>query len=382
MSILPFRAHVRTRAVLFHSLWVAWSGILLLAGPVRADIVEMVNGDRVTGTIVGFDEEGVEVETVFMGTVVAEWNAVLSLRSEGPLFVSFDGDQLIEGPVAMVGGVLTVDAPGGEVEMARADIVALRSAERQLAYQSEIESRIDPGIGDLWVAAVDGALSLSQGNADTQSVNIALRTARDTSRDRTSFYLTSLFSSSSTTGERVTTANTVRSGLRYELDVSESLYSFAFSDVEFDRFQDLDLRLVLGGGMGVHLIDRPRNQFEVFAGASSNQEFYEGDITRKTAEAVIGQEWNYRLTDSTTLGERISLYPNVNELGAYRVTFDGSLDTRLNRWFSWQVTVSDRYTSIPRPGKRPNDVLFTTGIRVTLGDGEVGRVGPGSLTLP
>ena len=63
------------------------------------------------------------------------------------------------------------------------------------------------------------------------------------------------------------------------------------------------------------------------------------------------------------------------------MTFDSTAVTRLNDWLSWQVTLSDRFLSNPGPGKRKNDLLFTTRIRLTLGDGSLGNLGPSSITL-
>jgi len=40
--------------------------------------------------------------------------------------------------------------------------------------------------------------------------------------------------------------------------------------------------------------------------------------------------------------------------------------TRLKRWLSWQVTASDRLISDPVPGRKKNDILLTTGFRVSF----------------
>jgi len=40
--------------------------------------------------------------------------------------------------------------------------------------------------------------------------------------------------------------------------------------------------------------------------------------------------------------------------------------TILKKWLSWQLTVSDRYLSNPLPDRKRNDILFTTGIRVSF----------------
>ncbi|MGH9831532.1 MAG: hypothetical protein ACREBD_32625 [Blastocatellia bacterium] len=49
-----------------------------------------------------------------------------------------------------------------------------------------------------------------------------------------------------------------------------------------------------------------------------------------------------------------------------RPNFDTSLAPSLSRWLSWRITLSDRYLSNPVPGARSNDVLLTTGIRLTF----------------
>ena len=44
-------------------------------------------------------------------------------------------------------------------------------------------------------------------------------------------------------------------------------------------------------------------------------------------------------------------------------------DTKLKKWLSWQITLSDRFHSDPLPGLKKNDLLLTTGVRVTFGNG-------------
>jgi hypothetical protein len=43
--------------------------------------------------------------------------------------------------------------------------------------------------------------------------------------------------------------------------------------------------------------------------------------------------------------------------------------TKLKSWLGWQVTYSDRYLSDPLPGLKKNDVLLSTGLRLTFGKG-------------
>jgi putative salt-induced outer membrane protein YdiY len=195
-----------------------------------------------------------------------------------------------------------------------------------------------------------------------------MRTRRTTQRDRISIYATTLFAQNSNSGVTETTANAIRGGTRYEVTVSDRLYTFGFLDLEFDEFQDLDLRSVLGGGLGWNVQDTDRTVFNVFSGGSFNQEFFTNE-TRRSGELVLGQELTYRLVESTNLSERFSFFPNLSNTGEYRHQFDATLTTDIAKWLAWHFTISNRFLSNPIPGVKKNDVLVTTGVRFSFGEG-------------
>jgi hypothetical protein len=41
--------------------------------------------------------------------------------------------------------------------------------------------------------------------------------------------------------------------------------------------------------------------------------------------------------------------------------------TKLTRFLSWQTSFNDYYLSNPVPGKKTNDLLLSTGLRLTFG---------------
>jgi hypothetical protein len=69
------------------------------------------------------------------------------------------------------------------------------------------------------------------------------------------------------------------------------------------------------------------------------------------------------------VSEQLSFFPNVSSTGDYRVTFDANSVTKINSWLGWQVTFSDRYISNPPLGLKGNDLLLSTGFRLTFGKG-------------
>ena len=162
------------------------------------------------------------------------------------------------------------------------------------------------------------------------------------------------------------TANAIRGGGRYEINLSSRTFAFGFADLEFDEFQKLDLRAVLGGGMGYHAIKNERTLLDVFGGGAFNKEYFSTGLRRSSGEALIGEELTHKLSSRSLLKERMVFFPNLSQTGEYRLNFDTSLVTNLNKWLSWQVTYSNRYLSNPVPGAKSNDVFITTGIRLAF----------------
>ena len=152
------------------------------------------------------------------------------------------------------------------------------------------------------------------------------------------------------------------------------MFVFGFTDFEYDEFQHLDLRNVLGGGIGYHVLKTTNSTFDVFGGADFQQEYFSPNppttltnTTRKTGEVVVGEEYDAKLNGRTTFSEKVSFFPNVSDTGEYRFQFDATAATKLKAWLSWQVTYSDRYISNPLTGLKGNDQILSTGLRVTFG---------------
>jgi hypothetical protein len=292
-------------------------GSLLLAPFCAAGAVSLTNGDRITGDLVRSLETSVVIKTEY----------------------------------------------AGEVTIARAMIREIAPPEPPPVKPPPPPP---PGVLDLWAGFVDLGYATARGNARTANFTLGMNAARATARDKISTYFTSLFASNATTGVSVTAANAIRSGARYERNIRTRTHAFAFQDFEIDEFQKLDLRVVSGGGFGVKVIDSPQTQWSAFSGASLNKEYFFNSGRRTSGETLFGEELAHKVNAILQIKERFVIYPNLTSTGDYRVQFDASAVTLLAKWLSWQVSLSDRFLSNPVPGARKNDILFTSGIRLTF----------------
>jgi putative salt-induced outer membrane protein YdiY len=332
-----------------------------------ADTVQLKNGDRYSGDVLRSDAKDLVLKTEFAGTVTIQWDAVTSITAGQPLTLSLKDGQTVVGTVTTSGDQFIVATrETGQVTAARASVQAIRNADEQRAYEAQIDRFRNPSLLDLWSGFVDTGFARSAGNSRTSAFNLGVNAARATPRDKIGVYATSIRASNSTTGIKVRTANASRGGARYELNLTEKVFAFGFTDIEADEFQNLDLRVAPGGGFGYHLYKKEKNFFDLFGGASYNREFFFNNIDRSAGEILFGNELGYQFNQTFGVTEKFVIFPNLSDGGEFRMNFDASAITRVAKWLSWQLTVSDRYLSLPVAGAKKNDMLFTTGVRVTF----------------
>jgi putative salt-induced outer membrane protein len=349
--------------------------LCVLTSIAQADQLTLKNGDKLTGTIVKSDAKTLLIKTEFAGDVTVQWDAVTAIVSSQPLHLELKDGQTIVGPVTSPtdGKFDVTTKTTGEVSASKDTVVAVRNDTEQTAHDTEAERLRNPRLTDFWSGLLDTGLNVTRGNSATLAYNLSAKAVRTTTRDKITAYATAVYATDDTTPPERTTAHAIRGGLRGDFNVSERLFVFGFTDFEYDEFQNLDLRNVLGGGLGYHVIKTKNTTFDVFGGGDYEQEFFAADptfptgLTRKTGEIVLGEEFDAKLNGRTTVSEKFSLYPNISNTGDYRFQFDATAATKLKSWLSWQVTYSDRYLSNPLPGLKKNDVLLSTGLRLTFG---------------
>lgn len=337
---------------------------MLLVGLVRADQVTLTNGDRLTGKVVRADEKVLILKTDLVGEVSIPRGNIGQISTDEPVFLVLTDSQVLCGTVATAEGKYVVSTKNaGPVTVPRETVVTVRSQAEQAAFQAKQDRYANPGLLDLWTGSVDLGVSVASGNTRTFSMALGGTASRTTRRDKTTVYFSSMYDRNSTTGVSVVTANRIRGGGRYEISPSERLFVFGSGDLEHDRIQALDLRMVLGGGIGYYFRRDAATQFQVFGGGALNKEFYESGVRRTSGEAMVGEEYATRFFRALSFSERCVVFPNLSKTGEFRLTFDAGLATAVNRWLDWHLSFSDRYLSDPPFGNRKNDTSLTTGLR-------------------
>jgi len=337
--------------------------ILLCAEVAFADQVTMKNGDRLSGTIVKSDAKSLVMKTELAGDVTIPWDSVTAITSTTQLHVALKDGQMVVGTVSTTpeGRFTIATKETGAVTAARDSVVAIRSDQEQ----AEVDRYNNPRLTDLWTGFLDLSFANTHGNVDTSTFSLSTNATRATTRDKITADFTSVFSNSNASGTQITTANAKRGGVSYNLNVQPKWFVFGSVDLESDQFQFLDLRFVPAGGAGYHAVKSASTTLDFDLGASGDREFFSTGLNRTAFAMVVGQELDHKLGGAVTFQEKLFFYPEPTD-GNYRINFDTSAAATIRKWLSWQFTVSDRYLSNPIPGRKANDVLFTTGLRLTF----------------
>ena len=329
-----------------------------------ADEVSLKNGDRLTGTIAKSDGKTLTLHTDYAGDLSIKWDAVQGVESKQALHLQLQDGKTVAGPVTTTDGKLLVSTSSGNVEAPIADVKALRSDSEQATYQKSLH----PGILQEWKSGLNLGFALTRGNSETKNLSIGFVATRQTLHDKLGAYSNIVYASNDAPGAVPSiTANTAGGGFRYDHDISRRLFAFVAADFFSDALQGLNIRAAEGGGLGFHAIKSDSTTLDFLGGLNYTHESYTV-FSRNFAALTIGEDLTHKIGKSTVLTQDLNFFPDLNNTGEYRATFDLGTVTKLTHRLGWQNTFSDIYVTNPPAGKRQNDLVLTTGLNISFGE--------------
>jgi small nuclear ribonucleoprotein (snRNP)-like protein len=328
----------------------------------RADQIVLKNGDRVTGSIVKKDGKNLTIKSDQFGVITTSWDQVESIKTDKPVNVVLQDGRTAQGALSTSDGRVAVATPAATLSVTPAEITTIRDEGEQKAY----ERLQHPSWAALWAGTGTVGLAGTSGNAETLTYTTGFTAARETSNDKTSLYFNTIKASALVNGRNADTAKAVRGGVAYNHNVTPRLFATGFNDYEYDKFQNLDLRFVAGGGIGFHAMKTERSQLDLLGGADFNHSSYSTPLTQNSAEAFWGDGYSLKVNTATSLVQSFRMFNDLTNTGSYRVNFDIGASTKISKWLNWNVSLSDRYLNHPAPGRKTNDFLYTTGFGIAF----------------
>jgi putative salt-induced outer membrane protein YdiY len=353
-----------------------------LTSALFADQITLKNGDRFTGKVVKSDGKTLVLHTDAAGDVTIKFSEIQDFKADQELHFTLKGDKTAVGTVATTDGKLEITTKtAGTVEVAFADVTVIRNDAEEAAYQKTQHPKLMQG----WTGGASVGFSVARGNSETENLALAFNAAHPTIHDKITLYASSIYTQNNLATPS-TVANLTQGGFRYDRNMTPRFFWFGSGDYMSNALQFLDLRQVYSGGFGYHAIKNDLTTLNFLGGGNYTHETYSNGpqvtppttpptyvsygVTNRFAALTLGEELTQKLGKTTVLTQNFYMYPNLQQTGQYRGTFNLGTVTKINKWFSWQNQFSDIYVSNPPSSAKNNDLIITTGLNFSFTQGK------------
>lgn len=314
---------------------------------IKADIIEMANGDRVTCEIRKLERGKLTVKTDGIGTISIEWNDVQHVTSRRAFDIELESGQRFFGSIAR--------ADAGSLE-----VVTLTGSER-VPIGNVV--RISPLGGTFWTRLdgnIDAGFSFTQANVQTQW------TFNSEVSYRSRYWLSTLDADSAlTTQEDAERQSRNALGLRTERFLKPRVSSLGFAQFQQNEELSLLLRTVLGGGIGWTVNQSNRTEFVLLGGVAATNEQYKDADDDSIVEAVAGATFGWFTFDgrSTNLDVKAMTFYGIAQDNRTRFELQSSFKSDIVGDLYWSINLFESYNSAPPTGTKGNDF----GVSAALG---------------
>jgi putative salt-induced outer membrane protein YdiY len=322
--------------------------LVLFAGGALADKLVLDNGDILTGTVVKLEAGKLTLETDYAGAIEVAAGRITSIVTDQPVEVHTASGEILKGKLTVVeSGKLAVE-PSPEREAAVVDWQKVAA--------------INPTPQGVWTGSVTVGGNHQSGNTDRASASLAAAAERRTDRDR--FSLGFLYNYGEEDDE-LSARNTYGSA-KYDYFFTKKLYGYVALELLNDEFQDIQLRTIVGPGMGYQIWDDPRKALAFEAGVtyfSDNREVAEDS---EYFAARLGLNFRYNLFEAVVFTDRLLYYPSLEESDNYKLRNEAGLTAPLGAEWALSLTNILQYDNEPSPGLETTDSQWILGLQYSF----------------
>jgi putative salt-induced outer membrane protein YdiY len=322
---------------------------LVAAGPAVADEILFLNGDRLTGKIVGAEGGKLTIKTDSSGDVTVDLSKVKTFSTDEPITLK-TGDRTLRSKVT--GG------PDGSVQ-----VVPVAGGPAQVIALKDVAQINRPPIK--WTGTLTANFLVTRGNSHTDNFGGSLNAVRRSEQDRITLgagYYYGREKDEDTGDENTTVDNWFVLG-KYDYFFTKKIYSYASVRAEQDQIADLDLRLTASLGPGYQWYETPTLNFFTEAGPAWVYEDYRDQESEDHFALRLAYHVDWKPHKAVSLFHNLEWLPALDgPFDDYNLNADVGLRATILQGFFAEAKVELRYDSTPARGKEKDDVRYLFGI--------------------
>lgn len=342
--------------------------VLLLTLPLRADVVTTSDGSRFVGTIKEISGGTLVILTDIVGRLEIDMTKVTAIATQKSVNVAVGSGDTVVGlmDLGADGQGSVVHSELGDISVAASSITQLwpkgTDSPEVLAIRADAEKQIEAA-KPIWKVTVEGGITSREGNTDSLDGHGSVKVDRKTADDLLQFYLRGKYHDD----KNKRTENEYLGGIRYENQITGRSYWYTRVEMEFDEFEDLDLRSTAAAGFGYYWLKEDDHELKTSLGLGYRHESY--DTGRSSDDAVLDLGLGYRkdFGDRAQFTHNLVYSPDFLDFDNYRVQADTALlipfkDDNL----AWKTGVRHKYNSQPPGTNERLDTTYYTSIVLSI----------------
>jgi putative salt-induced outer membrane protein YdiY len=284
-------------------------------------ILQLKNGDRLSGTIVNEDTNQVTLKTTWSPAVVVSTSEIRSRTTNAP-----------------APPPITAPTPG-TAKVTTPTPVPPKSPKH---WTGEVQLGVD-------LLFSERTRQLYSGRAKVSYAHGRFRNLADYQ-----------FTYGHTDG--VLSDNRMSGSLKTDYDLTRRIYVYNLGGAGYDEPRRVDFRYELGPGLGYQLVKRTNFVVKAESGVNYQTEFRADDTRSEVFFGRFAEDVAWKVTSKLSVDEKFEFFPALANWKQYRFRFESNLRYALMNNFSFVVTVSDQYDSAPAEGVPPNDLQVRSAI--------------------
>ena len=159
----------------------------------------------------------------------------------------------------------------------------------------------------------------------------------------------------------------LHTGFEQDRYFSPRFYVLGEATFDHDFSQMLRLQQVYGGGVGITVIQQPKQQFDVKGNIHYEKQSFEAMASNQNLiGATLSELYHRNLYKGIVFNENADILPAFNNANAYSGDANASLVLPVYKRLGLNVSASDNFLNDPPPGSKKNSLQFITGVTYTL----------------
>ncbi|MCO4783183.1 MAG: DUF481 domain-containing protein [Candidatus Cloacimonetes bacterium] len=320
--------------------------------------LNLSNGNTIDVSNFQYENSSVQAQ-YFGGTLNIPWNNVQSIYLPDHHIIFLADGSHIEGKSQsnQQSHFIDLEISNGEVIHLKKSnihsIIALSKYKKDIADKIALENK------NVWTGNLDLGYLLQTGNTEDSKFNFLLKTVRDSKHDTFHIDLSSI------QGETASkeTANRAKLATRFDFKTKDSNFFFLLSSLEYDKIKLIDMRSVLGFGMGKTIFNTAEHKLEYSYGLTLDKEVRDNGTKDSTVSALVSANYLKPIFKESSFSANINLYPDFKDLSG-NLKADGrfSISTPLTKVSDLKLSLHEKYQAQVLPGIKKLDTIITTSI--------------------